>query len=343
VLDTGVLEPVSITLEDAADRNGKMLLINVREKWSIFPVPVFFVSSGQINGGIFFADANAFGLNDKFFIGAMYGADGWMVTTGYMHSAKEGFPGWTLSGSVSQPEHRSAGPNNEDIRRFNLDSIGASAGISYPFMEWLNASLRFSYRQMTLRDSESPLEEPEAGARVLGVNAGLSMRKSRWDGYLLSEKSLSASYTFTAGLGSPSFHEIGLRGVYQEPLLPGFNVNLRGGLLYQPGVPPLFESSPYAAQVNILPANFSARHYAGLSLGLEKHLFKINAGALSAAASYQAVFSEGPILGGRLDHGAAASLVFYLSKLAIPAVGLGLGYNVNSRYLQFSFSLGMGF
>jgi hypothetical protein len=343
VLDMGVLEPVAISVQDAADGNGKILSVEVREKWSIFPMPVFFVSSGQLSGGLFLGDTNAFGLNDKFFFGGIYGADGWMIMSSYIHSGGGGVPGWMLSGSFTQSDRRDSDQNNEDIRRFNLDTIGASAGLSYNFTDILSASLRFSYQQITLRDSDSPLEEPESGARVFGIGGGVSMRKSHWDGYLLSEKTLSAGYTFTAGIDSGSFHEIRLRGVYQESLLPGFKMNLSGGALYQPDVPPLFESSPHAAQVNILPPSFSARNYAGFSFGFEKYLFKVSAGVLSAIASYQIVLSEGPIIGYSFDHGAAASLVFYLSKLAIPAMGLGFAYNAGANYPQFYFSLGMSF
>ena len=95
--------------------------------------------------------------------------------------------------------------------------------------------------------------------------------------------------------------------------------------------------------MDILPGAFKARNYAGASFGLEKYLFKISAGTVSAAAAYQLVFSEGPVLGASLDHGAAISMAFYLSRLAIPAVGLTLAYNVAADHLQFSFSLGMGF
>jgi hypothetical protein len=145
------------------------------------------------------------------------------------------------------------------------------------------------------------------------------------------------------GIDGPSFNELRLRGAYQQPIVPGFKFNLSGGLLCQPGVPPLFEGSPHSASVDILPNSFSARYYAGMSLGLEKYLFKIKAGTLSAQAAYQAVFSEGPILGSRFDHGVAGSVVFYLSRLAVPAMGLGLTYNVVAKYLQFSFSMGMRF
>jgi hypothetical protein len=343
LLDTGILEPLAIEIRDAESGDGKMLAVSVREKWSIFPIPVFFAVSGDVSGGIFFADSNAFGLNDKFFLGGMYGMNGWMLMSGYIHSGRRGLPGWSLSASFNQTERKDTDQRDDDVRRFAIDSGGASAGVSYRFTEVLNAGLRFSYRQIMLRKSASSLLAPDTGARAFGVNAGASVRKSNWDGFLLSEENIEANYGFTAGIEGFSFHELNLRGTYQKSLLPGFRVRLHTGLLYQPDVPALFESSPHAAQVDILPGSFSARHYAGASFGLEKYLFKINMGTLSAMAAYQVVFSEGPVLGYCFDHGVAASVGFYLSRLAIPAMGLGLAYNVPAEHLQFSFSLGMSF
>ncbi|MDR2660246.1 MAG: hypothetical protein LBC27_09735, partial [Spirochaetaceae bacterium] len=303
ILDMGVLEPVSIAIADDTGIGGKILYVVVREKWSIFPLPLLFVNAEGVNGGVFFVDTNAFGLNDKFFVGGMYGAEGWLLNSGYMHSGNVGAPGGMISGAFSQGEKRDKNASNEDIRRFKSNAVKASAGVSYSFNSVLSSRLGLSYQQIMLQDSDSPLEEPESGARTIDISVEAALRKSEWDGFLLSEKSLSTEYTFTASLEDYSLHKIGLRGVYEESLLPGLKANVHTGLLYHPDAPPLFESSPYAAQVNILPPSLSARHYAGLSAGLEKYLFKISAGALSALISYQAVFSEGPILGSRFDHG----------------------------------------
>jgi hypothetical protein len=196
---------------------------------------------------------------------------------------------------------------------------------------------------MTLWENESPLRTPETGERVVGVTASASWRKSGWDSFLTFEKSITAGYGFMGGIDGPSFNELRLRGTYQQPIVPGFKLNLSGGLLYQPGVPPLFESGPQSVGASILPNSFSGRHYAGVSGGFEKYLFKMKMGTLSAQIAYQAVFSEGPILGGRFDHGVAGSVVFYLSRLAIPAMGIGAAYNVHAKYFQFSFSMGMRF
>jgi hypothetical protein len=346
ILDTGILEPLSIEMVDAESGDGKKLLVSVREKWSIFPIPLLFAASEELNGGVFFVDTNAFGLNDKFFMGGMYGMEGWMLMSGYVHSGRKGLkslPGWSLSASFARSERKDSNQRGEDIRRFTLDSGGASAGLSYNFTETLGTGLRFSYRRIMLKENASSLLEPETDASAFGASAGVSLRKSLWDGFLLSEEIFSADYGFTAGLSGFSFHELSLRGTYQKPLIPGFRVRLHTGLLYQPDVPALFESSPHAAQVNILPGSFKARHYAGASFGLEKYLFKMSMGTVSAMAAYQFVFSEGPVLGFCFDHGAAASIVFYLSRLAIPAMGFGLAYNVPADHFLFSFSMGMTF
>ncbi|MDR3113933.1 MAG: hypothetical protein LBU25_00240 [Treponema sp.] len=341
VLDTGILEPLAVEIQDAPDGNGKILSVKVHEKWSIFPLPLFFITSGEINGGLFFIDSNALGLNDKLFVGGMYSTGGWMLIGGYAHSPGPGFPGWNVSTALAQSERRNTDQQERDIRRFGLAALSASAGLSYPFTQALQVNPQISYRQMRLKDSASPLAPPESDVRAVGLGANAALRKSRWDGFLLSEERLSLDYTFMFGQGTPAFHELRLQAGYQKPLLPGFRVNLRAGLLYAPEAPALFESPPQVAQVEILPGTFTARRYAGASAGLEKHIFTIKAGSLSALMAYQAVFSEGPILGGGFDHGVAGAVVFYLSKLAIPAMALSMAYNVPAKQPQFSFSLGM--
>jgi hypothetical protein len=344
LMDTGILEPLKVEIQDARDGDGKILMVEVREKWSIFPLPVVFVGSGGTNFGGFFIDTNAFGLNDKFFIGGMYGNNGWMTGTAYIHTpVRERFPGWSLSAAFAQTERHHTDQHNQDLRRFNLDSLSGSVGLTYPFTDHLKGSLRVSYEQLMLRETEAPLAAPESGERIIGIAAEVSWRKSRWDGFLLSEESLSGGYTFMAGLEGPSFQVLRFRGIYEKSLLPGFRINLHTGMLYQPGVTLLSESSPAAVQVMILPSSFSARHYGGASLGMEKYLVKTSLGVLSAVVSYQAVYSQGSILGNQFDHGIAGTFSFYLSKLAIPALGLGIAYNIPADYLQGSFNLGMSF
>jgi hypothetical protein len=60
-------------------------------------------------------------------------------------------------------------------------------------------------------------------------------------------------------------------------------------------------------------------------------------------ASWQAVVSSGSLSGETFDHGPAGGVCFYLSRIAIPALGFTVAYNMITSLPQFSFSLGMGF
>ena len=341
IIAGGILDPVSVEVADG------VLSVEVREKWSIFPVPVFFAGSGGMMAGLAFFDANALGLNDKLFVAGLYRSGGWSAAGGYIHSSPGGrVPGWNGMATFTREERHDRDQNNKDLRRFDLESISVNAGLGFPLLEnsdLLTASPRVSFEQKNLKKKEDAVNGPLDDLRLFGAGAGLSLRRSSWDGFFLSQESASLEYFFKTDFDGFSYHSIGFRGVWEKSLIPGFRINLKSGLLFEPDAPLLFESSPYAAQVAILPGDFSARNYAGVSAGLEKCLIKIPAGTLSLAAAYQLVYSKGSVLGDSVDHGVMGMLVFYLNRLAIPALGLGAAYNVKENYLQGSFSLGMSF
>jgi hypothetical protein len=344
ILDTGILEPLDVEILDA-EGGGKLIRAEVQDKWSIFPVPIFFVGSDEFQAGGAFYDANSFGLNHKAAVTGMYQSGGWMVYGMYLAPPGGGWvPGWSLSGAFSRNQREDQDQSQEKtLRRFNLDSVNAMGALNFQLGGISRVSLGFGYTGRFLREIEDPLLAPEDDAQGLRMGADISLRKTSWDGYLLSEKSASLGYAWFLGLDSPSFHSLGFDGTLQHSIFPGFRTDLRGGLVYQPEAEVLFESGPGSARVNILPRSFSARHYAGFSLGLEKYLHKFSFGTLSLLAAWQTVYSYGPILEGQFDQGIAASLSLYLSKLAIPALGAGLAYNLTREKFQFYFSIGMSF
>ena len=341
VLDTGVLEPVSIEI------NGQTLSVTVREKWAIFPVPVFMISSGGILAGLAFYDANAFGLADNFFLAGLYQTGGWSAAAGYIHNSQGGrLPGWNGMATYTREERHDSNQNNADLRRFNQDSISVNTGINIPLIkdtDLLSASALASYGGRFLRKSGKTLNAPEGDLMLFGAGTELGARRSSWDGFLLSEESASVRYFYRISPDGFSYHSVRFRGVWEKSLVPGFRVNIKTGALFEPEVPVLFESSPSVSQVAILPGDFSAMNYAGISAGLEKYIYKFRAGTISLQAAYQLVYSSGSILGDSVDHGILGLLVFYLNRIAIPALGLGIAYNVRGNYLQGSFALGMQF
>jgi hypothetical protein len=342
VIDQGILEPVSVTIEDDTEKQEKILVVEVREKWAFFVIPVFFAGSGEISAGLALFDANAFGLNHKMAVTGMYLSGGWLAAALYL--APPAGPrhfGWNTSVFVSEGERRDGSADDETLRRFNTRSITVNFSPEYQISNALNITFRISYMNTMLPDTENPVRKPNSGAQFIQQGPEISVHKASWDGYLLSEESASLEYNLIQDLTSPSWHSLSFRGVYEKSLVPGFRAGLRGGGLYRPDAPVLLESGPGEAAVNILPGSFSARHYAGLSLGLEKYLYRFSFGTVSLLGAWQMAYSNGPLLGDRFDYGVTGSLRFYMSRLAIPAVGLGFAYNVPADYFQFAFSIGM--
>jgi len=341
VLATGILEPVSVEII------GQTLTVTVREKWAIFPIPIFMGSADEIGGGLSFFDANAFGLNDKLFLAGMYYSGAWIASAGYIHSATDsGIPGWNSTVAFTRAERQDRNQNNEALRRFNLDSISASLGISVPLQliqNNLSASTLLSFRDTRLRPSDNAVNSPLDDVRIFGIGTRVSIGRNSWDGFLLSREAASLRYVYYADFASTSFHSVRLNGTWEKSLLPGFRLTTRTGLSFEPRAPILFESSPGVSQVDILPISFSARSYAGLSAGLEKSLVRFPAGTLTVLAAYQIVYSDGSILGGSFDHGYMGMLSFYLNRFAMPGLGVGFAYNVDKRYFQITFGMGGSF
>jgi hypothetical protein len=346
IINAGILEPLSVEIQ-TVESGEQVLMVTVREKWSIFPLPIFMTGTGGMSAGGVIYDANAFGLNDKLFLTGIYFSDGWLVAGGYMHAPPRGrIPGWGVMANFSRENRHDRDQRDNVLRRFDLDTIAIGARINSYLLEnsdLLSASAYVAYERKILRNPEIAINGPDKGLHMIRTGIGLSLNKNSWDGYFLSQEEASLQYSFNISPGGSYFQSIQFQGVWEKSLVPGIRFKMRMGLIFEPGVPILFESSPFGAQVAILPQDFSARHYAGISAGFETYLFKISLGTLSASLAYQAVYSHGSILGNAFDHGVTGMLSFYLSRLAIPAIGAGFAYNVKEDYLQGSFSIGMSF
>jgi hypothetical protein len=336
VLDTGVLNPVSV---EFLPEDGR-LLVYVEEKWSFFPFPLIMINSGETNFGLFLADTNAFGLRDQAAVGGMYGSDEWMGMVLYRNTPeRDNFPGWNTAFMYSRQQKEDQNKKEQTLRSYEASFLQASFGFEYPLTRKLNLSLTFSFIDIQILDSV--FNAPEEGSRNIGISPGIAFRSSSWDGYLLSERSLSLSYGYMPAFVGSLFHKLDMRFVFAVPIVPGFLVSIKGDANASIGAGRVFEDSPRG--VDILPAQFSALHYAGAQAGLEKYLFKARMGTLSAFASWQAVFSSGSLSGETFDHGPAGGIRFYLSRIAIPALGFTVAYNMTTSLPQFSFSLGVGF
>jgi hypothetical protein len=345
IIGTGILEPLSIGVELTSDREGLILAVEVREKWAFFPLPIFMMDSGgTMRGGGALVDANAFGMNDTFAVTGIYGTSGWLASIFYLYTPeRRRLPGWNVMGVYGRQNQQDTDQHKTKLRNYERETIIGGFEIQCPATEYLTASASFSLRRQSVNDGEHPLEVPDSGIFAGDIGPSLELSRSHWDGFLLSQQRASLDYGLILPLDNSPLHTISARVNYELSIVPGFKAGVRGGIYFAPNAPPILESSASQVDIVILPDSFSARHFAGGSLGFEKYLYKFSQGTLSFLASYQAVYSYGPILGDQFDHGVSGAVNFYLSRIAIPALGFGVSYNVAKEEYIGSFNIGMSF
>jgi hypothetical protein len=351
IMDTGVVEPIAEGITDDPDGNGKVLDVQVREKWTFIPTPIGMVDSdGNWSIGAFLLDANTFGLRDQFVVGAMYGQAGWLGMASYTYTAeKDHVPDINISGSYSSKQITYATENNKTLMQFNRQSFKANLGASYPITNFFKAAFSISYLRNSLVEKNNadwwdkdPGFQP-SNYMAAGFTPRLILHHSSWDGYLLADQAASLDYSAYLGLEGSSFYSTSFRGLYKGVIIPGFLYTAAGGATYISNDGFVLKPTISSFGVNIMPRNFSARSFVGGALGLEKYLYKFRWCTISLLASYQTLWAH-TIFGETVfGHGPAGSIRLDLNRIAIPAMGFGVAYNVKAQEFQWFFNVGMSF
>jgi outer membrane protein assembly factor BamA len=342
----GAVEPLSVEIEDGktpGSGSGKVLAVIVREKWSVFPIPFFGVSSSSWAAGGAFMDTNVFGLNDTMMLVGSYGTGGWMANVMFIDTPNAvGDFGWSLMGMFFYQDKESTDQRSEILRRFNSVSINPAFGVSYKLAEWITPNITVSYRNVLLRDKESSYKGPKDGVQGITFSPGIAVQRDTWDGYFLNGINASLKYSYTFVIGEDDVHALSLNAAVNRSIIPRLRFISKTAVIFAtPSSSPFFESSSVNSAVSILPQTYSAVDFSGISVGLEQFLCKFSFASVSLSAAYQAAYSNGELLRNQFDHGALALLQMYFSKAAIPGMGLGAAYNADKNVWRFAFNLGM--
>jgi hypothetical protein len=346
IKSTNILEPLSVEILDNQEGNGKTLAVTVREKWSAFPVPLVSINSGGWSAGGVLLDTNAFGVKDTMMALGLFGSGDIMAGAMYINSPDGiGEFGWKVIGWFSLQENENTDQTGKKaLRRYDSMSIQPSVGLSYSLSEHITPSLDFSYQYVTLRKTENPINAPENGVQGITLSPNIGLRYNTWDGYFLNEKQITVKYDYTFVVNNNDVHSFSMNSSFNHSIIPGFRFTAKSGVVFStPSASPFFETPPINGVANILPGTYHTAHFAGVSFGVEKYLFKFSLGMVTLSAAYQVVYSHGDLLAHQFDHGATALLQMYFSGLALPAVGLGGAYNAAQNAWQYAFNMGMSF
>ena len=337
IIESGILDPERIEFLPHDSDDDWTLHAIVVEKMSFFPIPLFMAGSSGWMAGLAVADMNVFGILDTFALTGIYSGDSWVAMAMYSHVGVTAVrPGFMTAVSYSRSEFKMNNAYGDTLFRIDRAEAGVSGGITYQFSGLWEGRFMLGYNR-------SDIETPNQTWHTITARPQIGFRSSNWDGYLLNQNGAVLEYEIEAVLDGAAAHRVGLVFNYDRSIISGFRWTAKGGAVWSPESDMFTETSPSEVNVTLMTDHFRAATMAGLYAGFEKALWRTNVGTLAMLAAYQALASRSLSDGDSFDHGPFAGLQFYLRRIAIPAVGIGVSFNLVHETTQWSFSIGMRF
>lgn len=349
----GLFDDIHISTEQIGDTDAE-INISVKEKITFIPLPFAMASSSGYMAGAVVMDTNAFGRKDNFMIGGFFSNSSMTGMASFSKPAKPNeVPGFSVfvSGGKSHPELVDI--EEETILKYKSLGFSAFFSIFEKLGENFTISNGYSYRYLSTESVEEYPSFPEEKLHIGSVSLGLGYSRSDWNGVFMSTN--SASISAEVGLTNSEDDE------YRHPLGASFAIGEQHPV-FTPRLRIYQKISGYygkknhisaymsqsAASVNILPGSFVTERIIGGNAGLEIAVAKFSWAMLSIYGDYQLVYTKKNTLLEDDDeyefmHGPNGGVRFYLSKIAFPALSMGLAYNVTKNYWQFAAAMGMSF
>ena len=334
----------AIAVDYEPSGNGVGIIASLKEKMTLIPLPVMRFSGTYQAYGLFLLDMNFLGLGKKLYGGVMYiPPQGWKVQVGYVDPEVMATDFIITSKLVIGAQiFENSFPGSPVFQRFQLFHFHGECTAGYRFLENHSLSLLSMYR---IGNSSSPKNALDVPPSIQAYYQGVRYRYR--DLYFKQVLTFGLDITADYARGIPVSGD--LKGHDYSRLLAKYSLPVfarhRLSLLVHGGageMPPAFETRIGGmAGYKTLPSNeISADYYISGTLTWECPFYHSSFLTVTAAASWEQGAFKKDDYGMQNAFGPGAGFRVYLKKIAIPAVGLVLVYNIEARELLFAGSVG---
>jgi hypothetical protein len=345
----GIFNPeIQVFPQELPGENGDVnIIIVVEEKWTLLPFPfASATSSGNTYGGFAVIETNFLGYNKKIYALGMLSTRGWRGMFGYTDPAfldSDFEYSFIFSGGVNEREF-----TNEDgdaWQNFETTDINLRGGVTWKASETLKFGLGAGFLDADVNEGFESKFPPPASVRMMQGSLSLQYDDLYYGDIFVYGFSARAQYERSVPLFADilaySRYETNLS--YQKEIFGEHRLGFSAAGMYIPGAPLIMERNIGGRILNTLPDDLAADSAASARASFEYLVFSFSWGALTAQALYEAgVFS----LNGAspsYTHGPGGGLRVYLAKIALPAFGLDIYYNVRTGKTNASMYMGLSF
>jgi hypothetical protein len=328
--------------------NGDVnVVIVLEEKWTLLSIPfASATSSGTLYGGIALFETNFLGYNKKIYAIGVLSTRGWRGIFGYTDPSLFGsdFEYFGIfSGGVN--ERSFVDERENEWQNFETTNINARSGIAWNVTETVKLGAGAGFLSSDVnKDFKSAFPAPASARMALGA-LSFQYEDLYYDNVLVYGLALRAQYEQYFPLSADSLSYCQYEGSlnYQVQVFGEHRAGFSAMGMYIPGAPLIMEQDVGERILKTLPGDFVADSAAAARVSFEYLISSFSWGALTAQAVYEAgVFSldDGSP---SYSHGPGGGLRVYLAKIAVPAFGLDIYYNVRTGKSNASMYMGLSF
>ncbi len=324
---------------------GVEIVFRLEEKWSLYPVPMLWYSPESQIAGLVLVEANLFGYNKGLAIGGAYSNRGWYSLAGYndpniaytnLWGSLHAFLG---SGVVEDDAPDGSIEQSFDMTRFDLEYA-----LGWTFWDRVSPTWNGGLRVARVGAVHVPGSEPAADASVAVQAFQLTYSDRRFRDLYDEGLRLSAEvqHSFPLDRGSPTYDDAIFDAKLARPAPLGGFLDARAHA-FVGSMPIVFEERLGGLDGSrTLPGSglVAADRYASLSLAYQVPFLMLEpataSGVVFGEVGRYARNAEPAVTYG----GPGVGLRVYLKRVAMPAVGADVGYEVASSRISFSISVG---
>lgn len=341
----GLFETISIDLKNVSDTEAH-ISVTVKEKITFIPLPFIMYSDSSFTGGFMVMDMNVLGIHDMGVIGGVYNTDFLMGVISYIHTPKiEGFPGFSVFASISKDKNEYDSSDGIPFQQYHGTTFNAAFSLMEKIGEHHSISAGIAYSRLKNDDYVKGTDDSKfASTSILSPTAGLSYSATNWNGTFLNTTSAGISGRFNFREQNNKSFKIDYSFNKQMTLTD--SVRLISGLsgAYGRWNHISQQSGKGDGLSTILPLYYKTEEIYGGLMGLEWAAFKTKIGLFSMYTHFEAACTYDDYA--ETDdyvwvYGPACGTKLYLSKIAFPAMAVGLSYNIPQNKWYFAASLGV--
>ncbi len=342
LLKSGIFSSVVVQRDDDALAKTTDITVHLTEKWSLIPVPYFASDGSSLSGGVFLIESNLLGYN-TFLLSALYGGteSGLRGLLVFSNPSLAG-SAWSLSaiGGFGRTTVTNELPDGTRIRSYETNYMQMGVGLGYAWNSLIRTEGRVRFRDWNLISFTGGLDthdlsdmrygEPEITLRyentrlshvlLVGTSVSVSGRTivphGGWE--------LSGAFTWSMPLQGNHRLQVLISGGYGDmPALAETSIGAQDG----------YRTLPFQ--------NSTADRWASASARYDIPLYFGSWGVPVITPYWETGVYATELFSAHPFYGPGVGFRVYLRRIALPALGADIAYNVPDDYWSFSITVGM--